>query len=85
MSSLSDCTTYTYIPSCLPFFSNQDRAQSYAHYIRYNEHRKMLTKKTTGMGGAAAGRLAPQLRFGLFTRIHAISHLGASPLTLFDW
>ena len=65
-------------------FPNQERAESYAHYIRSNEHRKMLTKKT-GKGGAGAGSLTPGLRFGLFTRIHAISHLGASPLTLFDW
>ena len=72
-------------PLLLLFTSTgQDRTESYAHYIRFNEHRKMLTKKT-GKGGAGVGSQSPGLRFGLFTRIHAISHLGASPLTLFDW
>ena len=31
-----------------------------------------------GKGGAGVGSLIPGLRFGLFARIHAISHLGGS-------
>ena len=72
------------------FTHEKPSSESYGYYIRNNVHRNKLmgrvdpaTAKGAGIEGGS--EKSHELRFGLFSRIHAISHCGESPMTLFDW